>query len=245
MDLEGRTAVITGASRGLGAGLAEVFRERGLRLALCARSEPVLASDEAVLARRVDVAREEEVARFAEEAAAHLGKIDLWVNNAGVLEPIAPLRDCAPDAIRRHVEVNLLGVFWGMQAYVRHRRAVGGGGVLLNVSSGAATSAYAGWSAYCAAKAGVDRLTEVVALEEEAVGLRCLAVAPGVIDTDMQTQIRASTAEAFPEVERFREMKAQDAFNTPRFVAEQLLAMAFDPAAEPGEVLARLPNEKG
>ncbi|MDX1649938.1 MAG: SDR family oxidoreductase, partial [Myxococcota bacterium] len=155
MDLEGRTAVITGASRGLGAGLAEVFRERGLRLALCARSEPVLADDDAVLARRVDVSREDEVARFAEEAAAHLGKIDLWVNNAGVLEPIAPLRDCEPDAVRHHVEINLLGVFWGMQAYVRHRRAVGGGGVLLNVSSGAARNAYAGWSAYCAAKAGV------------------------------------------------------------------------------------------
>ena len=245
MDLEGRTAVITGASRGLGAGLAEVFRERGLRLALCARSEPVLADDDAVLARRVDVSREDEVARFAEEAAAHLGKIDLWVNNAGVLEPIAPLRDCEPDAVRHHVEINLLGVFWGMQAYVRHRRAVGGGGVLLNVSSGAARNAYAGWSAYCAAKAGVDRLTEVVALEEEAVGLRCLSVAPGVIDTEMQSQIRASTPEDFPQVGRFRKMKEEEAFNTPRFVAEQLLALAFDPAADPGVVLTGLPSEKG
>jgi NAD(P)-dependent dehydrogenase (short-subunit alcohol dehydrogenase family) len=244
MDLEGRTAVITGASRGLGAGLAVVFRERGMRLARCARGDCVLEGDEAVLTRRVDVAREDEVARFAEEAVAHLGPIDLWVNNAGVLEPIAPLRDCAPDAIRRHVEINLLGVFWGCQAYVRHRRAVGGGGVLLNVSSGAARNAYAGWAAYCAAKAGVDRLTEVIALEEEARGLRCLSVAPGVIDTEMQAQIRARSAEEFPEVERFREMKAQESFNTPRFVAEHLLAMAFDPAADPGEVLARLPDEK-
>ena len=244
MQLEGRTAVITGASRGLGAGFAQVFREHGMRLALCARGEPVLAEDEAVLRRRVDVANEAEVARFAEEAAKHLGPIDLWVNNAGVLEPIASLRDCEPDAIRRHVEINLLGVFWGTQAFVRHRRALGGGGVLLNISSGAARHPYAGWAAYCAAKAAVDRLTEVVALEEEAIGLRCLAVAPGVIDTHMQEQIRASRPEDFPQVERFREMKAQESFNTPRFVAEHLLAMAFDPQADPGEVVARLPDEK-
>lgn len=236
--------MITGASRGLGAGLAEVFRAHGLRLALCARSEPVLADDgEAVLARRVDVSREDEVARFCDEAVARFGAIDLWVNNAGVLEPIAPLRDCDADAVRRHLEVNLLGVFWGSRAFVRHRRAQGGGGVLLNVSSGAARNAYAGWSAYCAAKAGVDRLTEVVALEEQAIGLRAFAVAPGVIDTHMQELIRASTAEAFPEVERFRQMKREQSFNSARFVAEQLLAMAFDPAADPGEVLARLPDE--
>ena len=116
--------------------------------------------------------------------------------------------------------------------------------MLINISSGAAWHGYAGWAAYSAGKAAVDRLTESVQLEEEAHGLRAYAVAPGVIDTGMQTLIRACTKENFPEVERFREMKRDDAYNTPGFVAEHLLAIAFDPTRHPEEVAFRLPNEK-
>ena len=93
----------------------------------------------------------------------------------------------------------MLGVLFGTQAFVRHLRRRGGEGVLVNVSSGAARKPYAGWSVYCAAKAAVDRMTECVALEEAAHGLRAYALAPGVIDTDMQALIRATPAARFPE----------------------------------------------
>jgi NAD(P)-dependent dehydrogenase (short-subunit alcohol dehydrogenase family) len=244
LDLAGRTAVITGASRGLGAGLARRFRERGLRLGLCARSAPVFADAADVVAGRVDVCDPAAVAAFATAVEGRFGAIDLWINNAGLLEPIGPLRDVPADPAREHFAVNVLGVLFGSQAFVRHLRRRGGEGVLVNVSSGAARKPYAGWSLYCAGKAAVDRMTECVALEEAAHGLRAYAVAPGVIDTDMQARIRATPAERFPDVARFVAMKRDEAFNTPRFVADRLLAIAFDPAVRPAEVCVRLPDER-
>lgn len=243
MDASGRTAVVTGASRGLGAGIAEALHRAGLAVALCARSAPVLAEGERVLAERLDVTDEGAVERFAARAAERFGRIDLWINNAGILEPIAPLRDVTADDFRRHLDVNVTGVFFGTRAFVRHVRSRPGGGVLVNVSSGAARKPYRGWSAYCAAKAAVDRLTECVALEEADAGLRALALAPGVIDTDMQSRIRASPPERFPEVERFVEMERTGHFNSASFVAREILALAFDPARRTDEVLVRLANE--
>lgn len=236
--------MITGASRGLGAGLAQAFAEAGLRLGLCARSAPVLADGPDVRAARLDVRDAAAVAAFATSVEARFGAIDLWVNNAGVLDPIAPLRDVEPGAARLHFEVNVLGVLHGSQAFVRHLHRRAGEGVLVNVSSGAAQKAYAGWSVYCAAKAAVDRMTECIALEEAAHGLRAFAIAPGVIDTDMQALIRATPAERFPEVGRFLERKREGRFNSARFVAEQILAIAFDPTSRPAEVCVRLPDEQ-
>lgn len=244
-DLSGRTAVITGASRGLGAALALDFAARGMRLGVCARSEPVLSSGVDVVSQRVDVRDEKAVDAFARRVESQLGAVDLWINNAGVLDPIAPVRDLELDAFRDHLAVNLEGVFLCTRAYVRQLRRLRRPGVLINISSGAAWHGYAGWGAYCAGKAGVDRLTECVQLEEASDGLlRVHAVAPGVIDTDMQARIRACTPDVFPEVERFVEMKRNDTFNTPGFVAQHLLAIAFDPAARPAEVTVRLPDEK-
>ena len=174
---------------------------------------------------------------------ARFGRIDLWVNNAGVLEPMAPVRDVSVADFRDHIDINLTGVFLGTRTFVRHVRERDGEGVLINVSSGAAWSAYEGWAAYCAGKAAVERLTEVVQLEEAKSGLRAYSVAPGVVDTPMQDLVRKSSAEDFPDGDRFRERKVNDDFNTAEFVASNFLAIAFDPAACPDEVAYRLPDE--
>lgn len=242
MNPGGRTAVVTGASRGLGAGLAAEFARRGLRLGLCARSQPALIDSETVVSARVDVRDEGALDRFADRVADRFGDIDLWVNNAGVLGPVGPLRELPVPAFREHIDTNLTGVFLGTRAYVRHLRARGARGVLVNISSGAAWHGYQGWSAYCASKAAVERLTECVQLEE-GEHLRAHAVAPGVIDTDMQVQVRACSPEQFPDVGRFEERKRQGQFNTPGFVARHLLRIAFDPGAGSCELAIRLPDE--
>jgi NAD(P)-dependent dehydrogenase (short-subunit alcohol dehydrogenase family) len=244
-DLKNRCAVITGASRGIGAGLATRFAEQGLRLGLCARRDPAMPESDGVVARRVDMRDEAAVEGFADEVAGRFGAIDLWINNAGVLEPVGPVRDTEVGAFREHIDINLTGVFLGSRAYVRHVRSREGSGVLINISSGAAWGGYAGWGAYCAGKAGVALLTQCVALEEAAHGLRVHAVAPGVVDTEMQTMIRAASDEDFPMRERFAEMKEEDTFNTIDFVARHLLALAFDPDHATDEVDIRLPDEKG
>jgi NAD(P)-dependent dehydrogenase (short-subunit alcohol dehydrogenase family) len=240
-DLSGRCAVITGASRGIGAALAEHFAAQGLALGLCSRGPPALAAGERVVATKLDVTDEPAVEAFAAEVVRRFGAIDLWINNAGVLEPIAPLRDVSLADFRAHIDINLTGLFLGTRTFVRHLRARGGEGVLINVSSGAAWKPYEGWAAYCAGKAGVERLTQVVAAEEREHGLRAYSVAPGVVDTAMQDLIRDCSAERFPEVERFRAMQRDDSFNTGEFVARHFLAIAFDSDARPDEVAWQVP----
>lgn len=225
-----KVAVITGASRGLGRGLAETFLERGLAVGLCARSRPEVEHERALCAS-VDVTDADAVRQFANAVTERFGRIDLWINNAGVLEPIGPVRAAASSDFGQHFEVNVLGVLHGSQAFIETVRAGDGPeqgqAVLINVSSGAARSPYEGWGAYCASKAAVDRLTEVVALEERQ-WIRAHSVAPGVIDTDMQATIRSKTEAEFPMVERFREMKEAEAFSTPAEVADGFLRIAFD-----------------
>jgi benzil reductase ((S)-benzoin forming) len=242
-DLSGRVAVITGASRGLGAAMAEDFHARGMRVALCARGECTLSNGADVLTTRLDVADQEAVDAFAAAAAAKFGRIDLWINNAGVLEPILPVRDLSAAALSCHFDINVFGALYGSQAMARHVAGRDGEGVLLNISSGAAWGGYAGWAAYCMGKAALDRLSETIQLEEAAHGLRTHAVAPGIIDTAMQDQIRSSDPSIFPMVDKFVEYKEKDLFNTPGFVAEHLLRLAFDPAADTSQVVVRLPME--
>jgi len=215
-----RRIVVTGASRGLGKGLVEAFRAAGHEVTGFSRSTGVDVSDAAAV----------------ESVAASVAPIDLWVNNAGVLGPIGPLADADPTEVAHHLEVNVLGVVHGTQAFLRHRSP---DGVLVNITSGAAQTPYEGWGPYCAAKAAVDMLTEVVARE---TGVRAYAVAPGVVDTDMQAEIRATPPERFPAVGRFQDLKRREAFNSPAWVARHLLDLAFGDRRPPG-VRWRVPDE--
>jgi len=245
-DVAGKTAVITGASRGIGAHLAREFAARGMRLGLCARSAPALPESDGVLARQLDVRDAAAVEELALAVERRFGRIDLWINNAGVLEPIAPMRRAEVAAWDGHIEINVAGVFHGSRAYVLHLRRLGDsgrGGVLVNISSGAGRRPYAGWSAYCAGKAAVDMLTRCIAIEEADIDLRAHAVAPGIVDTTMQEQIRAASPEDFPEQPRFVQIAADATFSTPAFVAARLLDLAFDPAHRTDDVLVNLPLE--
>jgi NAD(P)-dependent dehydrogenase (short-subunit alcohol dehydrogenase family) len=234
-----KVVVVTGSSRGLGAGLAAAYLSAGARLGLCARSATP-SHDPRVVSAALDVADEAAVERFAGEVTTRLGPIDLWINNAGLLAPIGPLAEIDGAALRQHLETNVVGVWAGSRAYLRQRRS-SGGGVLVNVSSGAARKAYAGWSAYCAGKAAVDRMSECNAVEEP--WLRVHAVAPGVIDTDMQALIRSTPAARFPAVDRFVKMKAEGSFSTPGWVAARLAELVFDPGHRTSDVLVSLPLE--
>jgi NAD(P)-dependent dehydrogenase (short-subunit alcohol dehydrogenase family) len=243
--------VVTGASRGIGAGLVEHFAGQGMRLGLCARSTPAVPDGADALAAAVDVTDATAVGAFAEAVAGRFGRIDLWVNNAGVLGPIGPLTEAEADDLAVHVATNVLGVAFGTAVFARHVRSRPGGGTLVNLSSGAATSPYRGWAAYCASKAAVEMLTEVVGLEEEASGLAAYAVAPGVVDTDMQALTRATSESSFPDVERFRRLRDDGGLASPTWVARWILEACVDPATrlrpDPGRgsVAYRVPDQPG
>jgi benzil reductase ((S)-benzoin forming) len=169
--------------------------------------------------------------------------VDLWVNNAGVIDPIGKLADVDPGMVAHHVAVNLIGVANGSRTFARQVRSRPGGGVLVNITSGAANTVYPGWAIYCASKAAVEHLTAVVAEEERDQGLRAYSLAPGLIDTDMQAKVRAASPKAFPAVESFLDAKRDGTFNTPSWVADAILELAFgDLEIESGGVV-RVPDE--
>ncbi|MEO6629434.1 MAG: SDR family NAD(P)-dependent oxidoreductase, partial [Aquihabitans sp.] len=189
----------------------------------------------------VDVTDAAAVQTFADRVVAMLGPIDLWVNNAGVLQPMGPQRDHDPDEVDRALLVNIGGVANGTRSFTRHAHIQKAGArTLVNVSSGASTSVYEGWSIYGATKAAVDHFTEIVAMEEPLVG--CWSVAPGVVDTDMQATIRAHDQSTFPAVERFRQLNRARAWNSPEWVADHLLAIHTGQLV-PDSVIYRIPAQ--
>jgi NAD(P)-dependent dehydrogenase (short-subunit alcohol dehydrogenase family) len=246
MNLKGKVAVITGASSGIGAGLAKHFVAQGMNVALCSRRAPALAEGDSVLSRSVDVSDEAAVFRFADEAAQRFGRIDLWVNNAGVVEPIGMLRDLDMGEFARNHQINFMGVVHGTRAFIRHVRGLPkreAESVLVNVSSAAARQARAGMSAYSTAKAAIDRLTEAVAEEEKDAGIVALAFSPGMVDSGTQAVVRSMPVERMPASENNRRAAAAGRFNSPEHVAEHMLRIAFDPAARPQGYLYIVPNQ--
>lgn len=195
--MDDRVAVITGASRGIGAAAAKAFAADGYRVALLARSlDATRAVAEEIGADRA-MGLHCDVADFASVEAA-LAEVDrLWrrldvlVGNAGVIEPIARMEDVDLSHWGRAIDVNLKGVMHGMRAALP-RMLAGGGGTVITVSSGAAHGPVEGWSHYCAAKAGAAMLTRCLDKEHRDNGIRAMGLSPGTVATDMQREIKAS-----------------------------------------------------
>ena len=196
IDLCGKTAVVTGASRGIGEAAARRLAAAGADVALLARTErdiSRIATDigSQALALPCDVADPDAVEAAFRAVALQFGSIDIVVNNAGLIAPIARLEDTDPAAWSRVIDVNLKGALYCIRAALTHMKVIGGG-VIINISSGAATSALEGWSHYCASKAALAMLTRCVHKEEAENGIRCMGLSPGTVATDMQHVIKAS-----------------------------------------------------
>ena len=198
-DLSGTTAIVTGASRGIGAATARHLASLGAHVVLAARSSndieriasEIVEAGGTAQAVPTDVASSDAVAALMKAATDATGRLDLLVNNAGLIDPIARIMDSDPAAWGGIIDVNVKGVYHGM----RHAMPVmagQGGGTIVNISSGAANSFLEGWSHYCASKAAVLRLTGVGHKEAAEKGLRIVGLSPGTVATEMQEQIRDS-----------------------------------------------------
>lgn len=196
MDMTGKTVMITGASRGIGAEAARVFADAGANVALLARSQDAIGDlageiGQSAIAIPCNVARFGEMSSAVETTVQAFGSLDVLINNAGVIEPIAHLSQADPEAWGQVIDINLKGVFNGMRAALPHMKEAGGGSIL-TISSGAAHNAIEAWSHYCASKAAVNMLTRCVDKEEGAHGIRAMGLSPGTVATQMQREIKAS-----------------------------------------------------
>ncbi len=147
------------------------------------------------------------------------------INNAGVLAPIGPIDKVPSHLIAQNLAVNLTAPAILIAEFIRLTEAFQGPRRIINISSGAARNAYAGWTVYCTAKAGLDMLTKSVATEQgtEANAVKIISFAPGVVDTDMQEQIRQASQKEFPLRHRFVALKQKGGLLSARFVAKTLL----------------------
>ena len=195
-----QTILITGASKGIGAAAVEAFAAGGWHVVAMARSGDALAelagAHENVTACAGDVASSEDVARAVKAAMDATGRLDMLVNNAGLIDPVARLEDVDVAAWGHVIDVNLKGVLHGI-AHALPMMKRQGGGTVVNISSGAANAAVEGWSHYCASKAAVKMLTAQLHKEEGpgsngAGTIRSLGLSPGTVATDMQREIKAS-----------------------------------------------------
>lgn len=196
IDLKGKVAMITGASRGIGEAAARILAGYGARVILAARSRSDIERISAEIgenARAVicDVAINGDVENAVKTAVDHFSGLDILVNNAGVIDPVATIADSDPDAWSKVVDINFKGVYYAIRAAIPAMQARRGG-VIINISSGAAINAMEGWSHYCATKAGVLMLTKSVHKEYADQGIRCVGLSPGTVATQMQKIIKAS-----------------------------------------------------
>ena len=192
----GKAAIVTGASRGIGAAAARALAGTGARVVLAARSLDecrALAGEIGgdAFAVSCDVSRYGDLTDAVEACRSRFGSLDILVNNAGVIDPLGRMAESDPDEWSSAIDTNLKGVYFGMRAALPVMIEQGGG-VIVNVGSGAAHRPLEGWGHYCAAKAGAAMLTRSAHLEYGGAGVKVVGFAPGTVATYMQEAIRAS-----------------------------------------------------
>lgn len=214
-----RLAIITGGSKGLGAALCAHFIQQGYRVVEFSRTAP---HDYSV---QVDLAQPERseavMASTLRTLAADTWEEIVVINNAGMLDPIGPVSRKARAAVIANIHINFTSSLLFLATVVAQFQSHTARKIIANISSGAALDGYAGWSLYCAAKAGLENFVRALAAEQrlEPHPLVPVNIGPGVIDTDMQAAIRQASAADFPDVNRFIQRKNNGELRAPKDVA--------------------------
>ena len=208
-ELSGKVVIVTGASRGIGEAAAMTMGQAGATVVLTARNgalahdvaQRIVASGGKAIARSCDVSDYAAFNALVGDTIKQFGRVDVLVNNAGVIEPIARIEDSDPAEWANNIQINLVGAYNAIRAVMGPMVGVGGG-TIINVSSGAAIRPLEGWSAYCSGKAGLHMLTRAIHLEMAEKGIRVFGFQPGTTDTDMQVLIRASKMNPISQIPR-------------------------------------------
>ena len=235
--------IITGGSKGIGEGIVKAYVAKGVKVFSVARTSNALLTLKGVSQIAFDLAKTYEIETmfahiFNLLKAANISKITL-INNAGTLGKIGPLQKLDVATIESTIKLNTVVPFICSAAFIKLTDGWTAKKTIINISSGAALKPYFGWSMYCSSKAAVNMLTQTLATEQAhfANGVKVLAIAPGVVDTDMQTQIRSSSKVDFKDIDRFISLKNDGDLFDAAYVGEQICKMDYDYSIESGSVL--------
>ena len=236
--------IVTGTTSGIGKELVKQLLEQGKIVFGISRSQSDI-NHENYHHAKLDLAEssllEPEMKKILVKALNNASSLTL-INNAGTIEPIGLAGNLSAEDIAKSIAVNLTAPMILTSAFIHASAAIAIPKRVLQISSGAGRKGYEGWSSYCAGKAGLDRFTEAVQLEEanKPNGVRLVSIAPGIIDTNMQGKIRSSSEEEFPLVERFKDYKASGQLSSAEEVARKLIEFVQSDRFEKAEVLSDL-----
>jgi len=243
--LKGQVAIVTGGGRGLGRAVAEALAALGASVVVASRNAPEL--DEVVksirrtkghaLAQTADVSDDRQVQELVLATERWVGPATILVNNAGVIEPVAPLARSDAALWLRNVGVNIGGTYLPTRAIIPGMLERGFGRIV-NISSGAATQPSHGLTAYAASKAGVVQLTRSLALELEGTGVTAVSYHPGSMDTEMQGRLRRRSTADFQRADEYRQMETEGKLIDPRRAARVIAYLTLPETRRNGQTLS-------
>ena len=232
--------IITGGSKGIGQGIAEYYSSKDYLVYSLSRTKSGLSPIEEV---EVDVT---DLELACKKLNYILHKIDFsvvekitFINNAGRLGKISNLGNLEPSDIELSIKLNTTVPLVLSNAFINATKDLDTEKQIINISSGAAVSPYAGWSVYCTSKAAIDMMTKTIATEQSDVknGVKCVSIYPGVVDTNMQDQIRSTSVSDFKNVERFKELKSSNQLYDPSFVGQRIYELDHEGVLQNGDII--------
>ena len=230
--MEQKTFLVTGASKGIGLELSLSLATSGINVILLARDTPMLEQSRDMVQLTLpsvssivcDLADNQSIDTAIVELKNNFQKIDGIVHNAGMISPIMPMSKAPSDAWAENIQVNLIGVqrltkgIYSLMQASEHCRVT-------TISSGASLRPLESWSSYCVAKAGQDMWARCLAEEGKKDGITAISIAPGIVNTDMQKEIRSADSEDFPSLSSFVDYYENGDLSDAKDVANKLLPL--------------------
>lgn len=241
--------IITGTSRGLGEAFARELLREGNHLFCISRTKNEALLTEAMNKQvaldylEYDLSQVDGLEQLMEDLFENINLEQAegiyLINNAGTLAPIGPVQHGASAQITHGIQLNLLAPMILTSSFIKHTERYQGEKRVVNISSGAGKNPYFGWSTYCTTKAGLDMFTRTVAVEQERepYPVKIISFAPGVVDTEMQAEIRRTKEEDFIQVQRFIDLKESGSLLDPEFVATKLVELLISDDFPQGALL--------
>ena len=232
--------LITGGSKGIGKALATKYTSENYNVYSLARSSSDL---ENVTDISVDLSNltetENTFTKLIKELASKEVTSITLINNAGRIGEIANLENLAAEDIAKTMQLNTTTPLILSSIFIKQTEKLTCKKQIISISSGAARSPYQGWTTYCTSKTAIDMMTRTIAAEQSDLpnGVKCVSIYPGVVDTNMQSQIRSTDETDFKNRQRFVELKENNQLYTPDFVAESIYKIDVENQLESGNIV--------